>query len=185
MIRITARWSGLPGGEAVNVFHFDGDSQPAAQAAADSVSDVLTANAAGFRTGATVRVDSLAPAVLPSDGTVLNYWPVVTAPIIGSAVEPPLPQNSCLLVKYATEGVVANRRVQGKTFLPGLTTAALDNGEVLEAFRTDFTTRFSVLINEGFGVWSRPIEGGRAGSFHQVNAVSVWKEWAQLGRRRS
>lgn len=184
MLRVILRWTGLPGGDAVNVFHFNGDTVAQAQAAADAIDSAVLAGVGGIKSGIAARVDELVSVIEPETGTLVNTRVIVTAPVLGTSAEEVLPQNVMMLLRWRTTGIVRGRRVVGKTFLPGWSLGATENGEVAAAFIPAIAANWNDLIAAGVCVWSRPKAAG-VGSSHTALSVDVWNEWAQLGRRRS
>lgn len=189
MQRFTIRWTGLPGGDAVNVLHSTGEAPGDAQTFADLITLALGQLAGGFMAPASAQVDEIVPTITPATGEATAYTSVDTAVVVGTGVNDFLPQNTMLLVRYLTSDVVAGRRVKGRTFLPGLGQGSSLAGAPTFATRTDVADAFQTLTNNNpdptLAVYSRPVEGGRPGSSHIVTGVDVWQEWAQLGKRRS
>lgn len=106
-----------------------------------------------------------------------------------------LPPSNQLLVKFRTNGVVANRRVQGKMFLPGCTEVSSTNGNPDGGMVNGVTALAQSLIgdvdNAAFVIWSRPFDPpagstrpGRAGSAHNVISAECWAKFAVLRSRR-
>lgn len=90
-------------------------------------------------------------------------------------------QNASLLVKWKTSGVVNNRRVQGRIFVPLLSREFSVNGQP-----SGYSLTMSLTERT---VWSRPLKDAsgtviREGSEHTVNDFLVGNEFATQGSRR-
>lgn len=119
-------------------------------------------------------------------GTNTGYWADGTPFTgVGESSGQPVADATQVLLRWRTSGVVAGRRVLGRTFIPGYLALGLTAGNinpgalaVLQA-----TVDAFVLEDLGFSVYSRPTDA-RPGSMHVVDSGSVWNELAVLRRRR-
>lgn len=98
----------------------------------------------------------------------------------------PLADASQCLIRWHTNQIVSGRFLVGRTFVPGLTSAATFNGNVSQSTRNTIDGAAEALIsaNVGLGVWHRP-KSGSGGQLRFAQAASVWPELAVLRRRRA
>lgn len=189
MQRFTVRWSGLPGGSAVNVVHSAGVGLSDAQGFADDLRNAYSTLALGFVEPATVQVDPLVTEINPANDEATAFFNVDTTPVAGGSLSEPLPGNIAMLLRFGTDEVRRGRRVQGRLFLPGLSEGVSVLGRPAPATRTDVEAAFSTLLNSGttatLAVYSRPIDPDVPGAMSVATSVSTWEQWAQLGKRRS
>lgn len=103
----------------------------------------------------------------------------------GATASEPVPDASQILVRWATETIVAGRFLKGRTFIPGLAASGTINGNIGPSVVPVLATAASGLIDDnlGFGVWHRPVQGA-GGVFVEATSASVWDELAVLRRRR-
>jgi hypothetical protein len=96
-----------------------------------------------------------------------------------------VPDASQVLVRWNTSQIVGGRFLRGRTFLPGASTAAVDEGNVLPANVLAITTAANLLVAAagGPGVWHRPVNGA-GGEFHVATSGQCWSEFAVLRQRR-
>lgn len=100
----------------------------------------------------------------------------------GSAATPLISIASQGLVRWRSGFYIAGREVRGRTFIPGLTSTAVDDGSVAAGTRTDIQTAADALIadaNSSLVVWSRA-----HGQQPNAESASVWANFAVLRSRR-
>ena len=97
-----------------------------------------------------------------------------------------VPDASQILVRWNTSTIINSRFVRGRTFIPGASTAAVDEGNLLAANVLAITVGAQALIASAnaFGVWHRPVDG-LGGDFSVATTTSVWDEFAVLRQRRN
>lgn len=186
MNEIITEWTGPQGSGLLTIMYFEGGAlevapQRAAVATFLSGVDNYLSNSYSWSVRTEGRV------VNASDGALTGVW-VNGAALIGtgSLNDPPVPDAAQVLVRWPTAAVVNGRRVQGRTFLPGLSRLAVVAGNLGADVAASIAARGEDLVDEGvgFGVWHRPSAQG-AGSHHLATACSVWRELAvQRGRRQ-
>jgi hypothetical protein len=74
----------------------------------------------------------------------------------------------------------------GRTFIPGLTTAAVAEGVLDAGEAATFSAAAAALygdVNSTFVIWHRPV-GGAGGSMHVVTSSSIGTQFAVLRSRR-
>lgn len=98
------------------------------------------------------------------------------------------------LIRLTTDGLVNNRRVEGRTFIPSGNEVDNNLGTTSAAYRSSVATAHFNLIGavsatNPLVVWSRPFEGSptvdpRVGSSHLVTGSLVNDQWSVLRSRR-
>jgi hypothetical protein len=90
-------------------------------------------------------------------------------------------------VRWQTNGIVAGRRVRGRTFLcPIITTGFDSNGTIASTQLGTLQTAATALAAAGKNqVWHRPSPGGSDGSAHIVVAGTVPDKVTSLRTRRT
>jgi len=120
-------------------------------------------------------------------GTLTGVWNESTVQTGGGAnsgnVVPDATQG---LVRWNTDQIVNGRFLKGRNYIPGFSTAAVSEGNMLAANRTAINAGATALIATGveIGVWHRPV-GGAGGAFHVATSADVWSEFAVLRQRRA
>ena len=190
MLRVRTVFTGVAGSPWYNNLYLNGSIQAEAEEAVDQVRQFWDSVKGYISTGITIKVDDDVPNINPADGTVESIYSVSSASLAGGNAADPLPRMTQMLVRLRTSGVVAGRRVQGRTFLPGFGEGSSTNGRPNPSDVTLIQNAFIAMVagldagDVALGVWSRPVEDGRAGSLHLVKNVSVWSEWSVLRSRR-
>lgn len=114
------------------------------------------------------------------------------APVSGTSASAPLPPATQGLIRLQTNTLRLNRRVQGRTFVPGLTTVSSLDGRptntLIGALNAAATALTSGVITDRVVVWARPrpLVGpvGLPGQAANVVATSTWAEFAVMRSRR-
>lgn len=183
MRQITTNWSGPQGG-GLTVMNFADAVPVAAQRAALGAfwADWAEYLASPY----TSTVDVEGREVNPATGLTTDFWTEGTPyAAAGGAGSNPVADATQVLIRWRTPDVVAGRRVQGRTFVPGLASTGLAGGGINAGAVAAFNAIAQGLVDAdvGLGVWSRPTDA-RAGTFNEVTSGSVWNELAvQRGRR--
>lgn len=188
LARVRSIWSGsmIRGGGVTDLYFF-GSTGDEGTFAAD-VRGLWADLASAFVTGTTVAID---PDVFNIDEATGDVISIVTlgsppSPVTGTSAGEPLPPASQGLIQWRTSGVVANRRVRGRTFLPALGEGGSTLGVPSSGTITlveDACAAFLSLASQPM-VWSRPVDGVRPGSMHDVQSATMWTQWAVLRSRR-
>lgn len=142
-----------------------------------------------------------------TSGTVVNYLPEVlaydapTGDLVnaftgipgtisgGSATGDPLPRQTQGYVTWGTAGIVNNRRVRGRTFVPDPAEPSNDvNGRPSSAYTTALAAGISALLSAGSTatvpvIWHRPVNR-LGGSNHTVLNGTAHNSWSVLRSRR-
>lgn len=90
-----------------------------------------------------------------------------------------------VLVRWRTDTIAGGRRVQGRTFVPGLSVGQMSDGQLTPTAQGFVNTAAADFVAKqvGFGIWSRPSQNA-GGQLSQVISGSAWGELATQRRRR-
>lgn len=119
-------------------------------------------------------------------GTLTGVWTNGTeTPVVGTGAGDAWANATQALLRSNTSIIKNGRVLKGRTFIPGLTTGGITQGEIspgaagliLTGFNSTFITAALPVI------WSRPGPKG-PGSFAPVTSYSVWNELAVQRNRR-
>lgn len=119
-------------------------------------------------------------------GALSGAWSEPTAYTgTGSLAQEPLPDASQALIRWSTDHIVGSRFLQGRTFIPCLTTNGVNDGDVLAATQTVLQDAADALVAAGvqFCIWHRPVSGA-GGEAWAVDTAAAQSEFAVLRRRR-
>ena len=186
--RVRSIWSGpaITGGGVTDHYFFGsaGDEQGMVDAVHDFWDDMKT----GILSPNAVNVSPDVFNINDSDGALVSIVSVGTPPatVTGAGTGDPLPPATQGLLQWRTAGIVNNRVVRGRTFIPaqgegGSASGAPDSG--LIALYQTAANNLIALVTPQLQVWHRPLNG-TGGSSHAVTSASVWQKWAVLRSRR-
>jgi len=119
-------------------------------------------------------------------GTLTGVWSNATAQTgAGATAGQCVPDSAQVLLRWFTDAIVGGTFLRGRTYIPGLSTANILDGNLAVATVTGIQTAINnfMTATETFGIWHRPV-GGAGGAFELVSTGSVWSEFAVLRRRR-
>ena len=120
-------------------------------------------------------------------GTLVGEWNDVTPQIGGGAGSgESVPDAAQILVRWNTEQIINGRFLRGRTYIPGCQTAGLFGGNLSAANVAAISeaANDSLVDNNNFGVWHRPVAGA-GGPFNLATSASCWAELAVLRQRRA
>lgn len=178
-------WAAQGGAGGESVMHFDD------AAAASAINDLLRAGVLALASvlaqsttvtlNPTIRVLDTATGALTDEESAGAF-----APVVGTGGPSSVPNAAQGLIRANTSMFVRGRRLKGRVFIPGLSTAAQAATGHLS------TTAISALqacadewdMLGTWVIWSRPIDGA-GGVAAAVNTTSVWDEFAVQRRRRA
>ena len=122
-----------------------------------------------------------------TSGTLTGAWSDATAQTgSGASSGQAVPDAAQILFRWATNSVVNGRFVKGHTYVPGLSSTFVSDGNIAAAQVTTLTTAAAALVANtavNLGVWHRPT-GGSGGNWLTATGGTVWSEFAVLRRRR-
>ena len=196
--RIRATWTGIAGTPYLSTWHFEN--------VVGKASEIVTATRK-FLTTVAAQATNAISVTLEADQAIFD---AATGDLIGMESTSPgaaingglagdmLPPANQGVLRLATGGIVNNRRVRGRFYIPGMCEAN-STGVPAAGLTTVFNTAGSTLIVDSVatGAWvvySRPLKAEdipagsslspRAGSIHDVQAATGWNKWGVQRRRR-
>lgn len=130
------------------------------------------------------------------DGVVTGAGSTVQTPIAFTGTTDALPRMTQALVQWTTAGIVHNRRVKGRTFIPGVlelqnSVSGLPAPQIGTPLQTAIDTLLSTMSGR-MRIWSREVKAANAtptiparpGSAWPVLSGKVSPQWAVLRSRR-
>lgn len=205
ILRVKARWSGFTGSPGYSNFYFrdfaDGAfTDTVADAAGDRVESFFLAIQNLFPTAVKITVQSDAEVIEETTGDITQILSTGTrAAVSGTAAAAAYSGASGCVVTWRTNGVVAGRRVRGRTFLVPTANVAYDlDGTLQNSTVTTLQTAANALINQtgtpDLGVWARPHKArtsptgeaipARQGIWHVATSATIPDKVAILKSRR-
>lgn len=181
---ITTDWQFANSSGGKTVMYFSGT--PTVSLSRERLGDLWESLANQISSSTTWTVATTGKVLNDADGSLLDYWTDTTEySQPGAAGGQSLANSTQILLKWFTNGIVGNRRVQGRSYVPGIGSGTLDNGDpsgpTVNAVRA--AVKNYLTEDTGLVIWSRP-SGGRAGSSHAVVDADTWDEYAVQRRRR-
>lgn len=183
MLRVRVVFTSVLGGSPFLATHYftGDDDQSGADAAVTAVgnfwgaADAVMDNETSWATESEV-------AVLDNAGVLQGVLSTTPLTGVGAVAGSAVPKASQGLIRWMTNGFVGGRRLRGRTFIPSLTTGALNNGVLTPAAMTTLDAAAEALIadvNTTLAIWSKT----NSLSFPVVTAT-VWNEFATMRSRR-
>lgn len=176
--RVRVGWTGLSGAPYLSTFYVGTGTVPDPQGAITVVDgflngiDTYVSNSLSWTTETEVFTFSTPDTVTAVTATIPS-----TGPGIGSGDQ--LPHASQGLVRWATNTLVGNRRVKGRTFLPGMLETNCNSIGGLAPSMITGVTAAAALLAPYLVIPSRT-----ANLFAPVAGSSVWGQFAVLRSRR-
>jgi hypothetical protein len=195
MYRVRNVFSGLQGAPYLATHYLDA-AGGTAQQAVDAVGTFWTAIDANLDSELTWRTEGVVDSINEANGDLVSSTATTSATGTGGTVGPVLPFASQGLIRWTTAGIVAGRRVKGRTFVPGVTELGVDNGVMLASVISQFNVQAAAYIGDLTSVpvvWARPFAGNpladppqpaRAGTMHPITGADTWNQLAVLRSRR-
>lgn len=184
--QITVNWAS-PGGGGTSVLNFATAPDVAVQRTA--LQAFLQAWMVHTSAVVTYNISTSGREIDDATGGLTGAWSEGTAKTgIGGGGAQPVADATQVLVRWQTQTITPGGRfLVGRTFLPGLASTKLSQGNVQSAVVTDMADAAEALITPEVQlvVWHRPSALAPAsGMAVQVDGVSVWQELAVLRSRR-
>jgi hypothetical protein len=163
---------------------------------ADAWHAFLGAIGPSLTSGLTATIDPEILEFNETNGVVVGAGNTIQTPVNVTGLGDRLPPQTQALIQWTTNGIVHNRRVKGRTFIPGVREA--DNsatGTPVVGPGTPIQTAIDTLLSAMSGrmrIWSRPFPGDpakpsnpeRLGSAWPIMSGKVAPYWATLRSRR-
>lgn len=197
LIRVQTLWTGVAGSPYyTNLYVIGPNSTNNGNTCADAWRVFLASLTATLRTGMVAQID---PELIEFDettGNVTGAGNTIQAPVAFSGAGDVLPPSNQLLIRWTTEGIVHNRRVRGRTNLPGaLESHNSGTGTPLPVVGTPVQSGLNAFLATMSGrmrIWAQPFVADpenpdnptRPGSAHAVESASIAPYWAVLRSRR-
>jgi hypothetical protein len=155
-----------------------------------------TRSARSLATGLVANIDPELLEFNETDGVVTSAGTTSQAAVNFGGGGDALPHSQQALVQWATNGIVHNRRVRGRTFIPGvLESENSATGTPTAGIDTPLQTAVDTLLSTMSGrmrIWSRPLtldppdpnNPNRQGSAWPITGGNVASYWAILRSRR-
>lgn len=189
--RVTVKWGGGNIGQGfTNMFFTEGVST--AQLAADAVKAFFTgvygSTGADLPTGVTLTFPAGVDVLDPGSGLLTTTIPVTPGSSVTGIQSGNYASPAGACVTWLTAGVIAGKRVRGRTFLVPLASTGLANDGTLSSTAvTNIQAAGAALIAAApeFCIWHRPGPGPLdVGSSHPVLALRLADKVAVLTSRR-
>jgi hypothetical protein len=192
LARINCAWQNWPGAPGVTTFYTQGAPF---STDIDGIRAFFDAIKAYLPTGLTIQVPTSGDMINEADGKITTSWTTVATPAVvtGSNVGT-YAGNAGACVHWLTAGVVAGRRVRGRSFLVPLVGAFEANGSLAATPLSTITSAAAALVTAAtsLAVWARPFtpepgdnKPARAGTLHDVIGSRVPDLAVSLRSRRT
>lgn len=190
MHRVTAVWSGFPGGPGYSNFFFasGGGLISDAQSSVDRVKDAFGELLTSLADGVSISLENEVAVVNSDTGEVSDYIDVDGGFAAAGSSGGGYPGPVGAVVNWRTGDVRFGRRIRGRTFLVPLSGNAYDDDGTLSNSARGQVQDFAAVMtsfdfDSEFGVWSRPRDGS-GGVFASVTGYNVPDLAAVLRSRR-
>lgn len=196
LYRVRARATGWGGAPGLHTFYFGaGEGEVGADA---DIADACSSRVRAAFDGAKTIWPTLGTIETLADVDVINavtgtlavtFATTPGASVVGTGAASYGPQAAMACVQLHTAGIVAGRRVRGRSFLGPLVPGNDADGTPNSTIVSTALAFGNALIDPDaedpqLAVWSRP-RTALAGSVHVVTSVSVKDSWAILRSRRA
>lgn len=186
LARVIVDWTGPQVvGTAVSVLHYAadvGDPDPVAiQAAFNETYDLRPA-------GVLTTVRSTGDVIEDSTGVLIRPWTGATTSPNAALAPATSAAGVGACVTWTTGGIVAGRRLRGRTFFVPLSTSCYDETGTLTTAALGLLNTWAQGLRDAgpLGVWHRPTTpGGSDGTTYGVTSFNIRDHVSVLGSRRS
>ena len=183
--QIITDWGTVNGGGKVSVMYFDSSVNVADQRTAlETMFDALLS---GLDNTTNYVIRGTGVEVSDSTGSLVDLWSETsTKSGTGTGTGEPVADAVQALLRFKTQTLRAGRFIQGRCFIPGVSTSQQDGGNLTGAAVSAFGAAANTLASGSAGlmVWSRP-RGAIPGVAANATAGTCWNEFAVLRRRRN
>ena len=194
LVRVQTRWTGVGGAPYyTNLYALGPLATNNGNDLATAWRAFLNTTAANYKTGIQIQVQSELLEFDEGTGNVTGAGTTTQAVVVGSNVGDNLPLANQGLIRWTTAGIVHNRRVRGRTFLPAMmetnsTVDGVPSGVLIANVNAAVTTLLGTMTNR-MRIWAQPFDGtddnpARAGSAHAITGGTMAPYWAILRSRR-
>lgn len=194
LIRVQTIWTGVTGSPYYTNLYVVGPlSTNNGNDLANAWRTFLVSFQAHFQTGLSAQINPELLEFNEADGVVTGAGSTTQLAVAGTGAGDVLPRANQGLIRWRTGGIVHNRRVRGRTFLPGAIEAdnagtAVPSSGYIAAADAAAVALLSTMTTR-LRVWAQPFEGSptnpaRSGSAHEIIQGSTAPYWAVLRSRR-
>lgn len=194
LVRVQTRWEGVAGTPYfTNLYAVGPMSTNNGNDLADAWRAFLNTTKSNYQLNLIAQIQ---PEILEFDegtGVVTGAGNTIQAPVACDGLGEAIPRSSQGLIRWTTAGIVHNRRVRGRTFLPGMmenfnNADGTPSGTLIANTNAALVT-FLAAMSTRLRIWAQPFAGeegnpARAGTAHAVVAGSMANYWAVLRSRR-
>jgi len=183
MRKVPVAWQTGIGGTGVSVFY-----TPFGTDATTELGTFFNAVKSNFPGAVTWDIPGSGDVVDEATGQITGAWTAGTAATIVATGAGAYVGGTGAYIRWQTTGIVAGRRVKGRTFMAPLITTDFDaQGTLLAGAVTSFQTAATTLAGSGkLLIWHRPTSPGASdGSSHAVVAGVVPDKVTSLRTRRT
>lgn len=182
---ILTEWSTPSGSDHRTVMFFDPVGNVASQRAAlkafyDTIKSQLD-------NGVNWTIQTSGRELDDATGALTGVWSESTpAAGVGVVNGEPVADATQVVMQWRTSNIVNGRFLQGRSYIPGLSSTHLSDGNVSSTVISAWTAAGQTLmaVASGLQIWHRPVAGS-GGVAHDVDQASVWSELGVLRRRRN
>jgi hypothetical protein len=194
LVRVQTVWSGVAGAPYyTNLYAIGPLSTNNGNDLAVAWRVALNSLVASLASPMTAQIDSELLEFDETTGVVTGAGTTSQAVVTFTGSTDQLPHQDQLLIRWSTSGIVHNRRVSGRTFLPGQlesnsSSAGVPNTGITTPVASALTALLTTMSNR-MRIWARPFDGTptnpvRPGSAHAITGASIAPYWAVLRSRR-
>lgn len=186
MMEILTDWEfpGTSGGTSVMFFD---DTSVSVGAARTALADFWGNFDGSLASGVEWTIRTEGRVLDEATGGLVGFWTSTTPyTAVATGGSTPVPNASQALIQWYTSDVVAGRRVRGRQYIPGLSSALTVQGELstsVQATLNGHITTYLADPNNALVIWHRPVAGS-GGSIHSVSSGKIWDELAVQRKRR-
>lgn len=182
MVReVTVAYTGYGRSPKLSLFHFP-DSTSSADLV-DALDALITEWAAWASDTYSAQIVPVGRRLNDVDGTLVQEFAISEAgpATPGTVGAEPLPDAISMLLRWNTGEVVAGRYLKGRTFMPGIASVYLANGNLAGSTVSSVTAAAQAFAGHvsAPSIWSRT-----HGVAHPISIGSCWSELATQRRRR-
>lgn len=195
--RVRTIFTGVPGTPWYsNLYFLDDGGSPIASDAVEWVDAFWSAIAPFMLSTISFAIEPLVPTYDETTGALTRQTGTSGGGGTGTDSTTALPWATQGLIRLRTAGLVNNRAVHGRIFVPGAPENQSENGVPVVGYRNGLLAAVAGLIDDSvntLAVWARPFAGdsgatppkpARPGSQYSVLTADVWDKWAVMRSRR-
>lgn len=176
--RIRTVFTGVPGSPYLSNFYFDTGTVGDASAAAAAVYDFWNAVDSNMVNTMAWNIEDDV-ALFTNPETIAGWETVAGGNGAGLVSGDSLPWSTQLLIQWSTAVVFNNRRIRGRTFVPGFVESQNSAGVPVLSLRDAVEDAADAMVGSGLVVASRA-----SNTFVPITGAAVWSQWAVLRSRR-